>query len=67
MDPVSTVLLVYLGIGAVVGVAFVTVGIDRVDVAARGAYPFRALILPSLVALWPIVLLRWAALSKRTA
>jgi hypothetical protein len=54
----------WLAIGAVVGVAFLFLGIDQVDRAARGAYAFRPLLLPGLALLWPFVLLRWYALAR---
>jgi hypothetical protein len=54
----------WLAIGAVVGVAFLFVGIDRVDDAAHGGYAFRPLLLPGLTLLWPFVLLRWYALAR---
>ena len=50
---------------ALAGVAFalwfVTVGVVRLDPAARGtARTFRALILPGSAALWPLLAARWA-------
>jgi uncharacterized membrane protein len=54
----------WLAIGGLVGVAFLFVGIDRVDDAARGAYAFRPLLLPGLVLLWPFVVLRWYLLAR---
>ncbi len=54
----------WLVIGAFVGVAFLFLGIGRVDPAARGSYAFRPLLLPGLVLLWPFVALRWFALSR---
>jgi hypothetical protein len=53
------VVTIYLAIGGVVGLAFLFVGIDRVDPAARGAYAFRPLLLPGLTLLWPFVVARW--------
>jgi hypothetical protein len=50
---------IWLAIGVVVGVAFLFLGIDRIDPAARGSYAFRPLLLPGLVLLWPFVALRW--------
>lgn len=47
--------------GAIVGLAFLLFGIERMDSSARGAYGFRPLLLPGLALLWPYVLLRWAA------
>ena len=43
--------------------AFLLVGLDRIDPVARGAYGFRPLLLPGLVLLWPWVVLRWARLA----
>lgn len=54
---------IYLAIGIVVGVAFLFLGIDRVDPAARGSYAFRPLLLPGLALLWPFVAIRWYRLS----
>ena len=57
------IVTIYLAIGVVVGVAFLFVGIDRADPAARGAYAFRPLLLPGLTLLWPCVVVRWARSS----
>jgi len=54
----------WLAIGIIVGVAFLFLGIGRIDPAARGSYAFRPLLLPGLVLLWPFVALRWYALSR---
>lgn len=52
--------LVYTGIGLVVALAFVCVGVGRVDVVAKGSsVVFRVFILPGCVGLWPVVLLKW--------
>lgn len=51
----------YAGLGMVVGIAFLLLGLDRVDPAARGAYAFRPLLLPGLALLWPLVLVRTLA------
>ncbi|MGB0507710.1 MAG: hypothetical protein ACPGGK_16105 [Pikeienuella sp.] len=50
-------------LGLAVAALFLTVGIDRLDEDARGAYFFRALILPGVVLIWPVVLLRWIVLE----
>ncbi len=55
---------IYLVIGGVVGVAFLFLGIDRVDPAARGSYAFRPLLLPGLAMLWPFVVCRWFVLAR---
>jgi hypothetical protein len=54
----------WLGIGVLVGVAFLFLGIDRVDDSAHGAYAFRPLLLPGLVLLWPFIVLRWYQLAR---
>ena len=47
-------------VGVLFAVAFVTVGVGRVDAAAKGAgVGFRLLILPGAAALWPVLLRRW--------
>ncbi len=53
----------YALIGGVVALAFLMFGIDRHDPVARGAYVFRALLVPGLVLLWPLVALRWGRLE----
>jgi hypothetical protein len=55
---------IWLAIGVVVGIAFLFLGIDRVDPAARGSYAFRPLLLPGLTLLWPFVVVRWFVLSR---
>lgn len=51
-------------IGALVCVAFLLVGIDRIDPAAHDAYAFRPLLIPGIIAIWPLVLWRWWTLEK---
>lgn len=58
---------IWLAVGVIVGVAFLFLGIDRVDPAARGSYAFRPLLLPGLVLLWPFVAVRWFTLARRRA
>lgn len=54
----------YGWIGLAVALAFLLWGIDRIDAAARGAYPFRVLLVPGIVVLWPLVLVRWMQVSQ---
>ncbi|MEX3017555.1 hypothetical protein [Gymnodinialimonas hymeniacidonis] len=49
----------YCMIGAVVALAFLTIGMDRIDEDARGAYAFRPLLVPAILLIWPLVLWRW--------
>jgi hypothetical protein len=47
--------------GAAFALAFVTVGVTKIDPAARGtSRAFRALILPGSLALWPFLAAKWA-------
>ncbi|MEP3784570.1 hypothetical protein [Ascidiaceihabitans sp.] len=46
-------------VGAAVALAFLTIGIDRIDEDAQGAYVFRPLLIPGILLLWPLVLWRW--------
>ncbi len=52
-------------VGGLVALAFLTLGIDQIMAAARGAYAFRPLLVPGLVLLWPIVVWRWRALAGK--
>lgn len=51
------------GVGALVALAFLSFGVDRLDEDARGAYVFRLLIVPGVLLLWPLVLWRWHILA----
>ena len=51
----------YALIGVVFGIPFVLRGADRIDPVAPGSSRgFRLIILPGVVALWPLLALRWA-------
>lgn len=51
----------YIAAGFLFGLVFVTVGVTRIDPAARGtSMAFRLLILPGSVALWPVLATKWA-------
>lgn len=50
----------YALVGVGFGLVFVTVGVARVDPAARGAgWGFRLLVFPGAAALWPLLAWRW--------
>lgn len=57
---IVTIAGVYLGIGVIVALVFVTVLIERVSSGARTAAPlqFRILIFPGCVVLWPFILMQ---------
>ena len=54
-------------IGASVVAVFLTIGIDRTDENARGAYGFRPLLIPAILLIWPLVLWRWWQIETRAA
>ena len=61
-------LTVYALIGAVFAVAFVTIGIQRVDsVAEHAPLGFRLIVLAGVAALWPLLLVRWFRSAPRAA
>lgn len=69
IETMSRLLLLYGACGLAFGLVFVAWGVGRVDAAARGApLAFRLVILPGVVALWPVLARRWArALRKGEA
>jgi hypothetical protein len=68
MDAIATVLfgvlVAYIAIGLIAGLAFVAAGIVRVQ-AVPVTIGARILLLPGATALWPVVLARWFS-SKRS-
>jgi hypothetical protein len=62
MDMIATialgVLVIYVAIGLLAGLAFVVAGVTRVQ-AAPVTIGARILLLPGATALWPLVLARW--------
>ena len=52
-------LRIWASIGAIVAAIFLTIGMDRIDEDARGAYIFRPLLIPGVLVIWPLVLWRW--------
>ena len=63
-DPVEVILCLWGAAGLIVALAFLAVGIDRVDESAHGAYAVRPLLVPGLVLLWPLILWRWFVLAR---
>ena len=60
--PEIVVLLIagYGVVGVLFALAFVSIGIGRIDPAAQtGGWGFRLLALPGSVALWPLLAMRW--------
>lgn len=51
---------IYAAAGLLFAVPFVLRGVNRIDrVAAAGTWGFRLIIVPGVVALWPLLLRRW--------
>jgi hypothetical protein len=51
---------IYAFIGLLFGLLFVTWGVSRIDPSARGAgVGFRLMVLPGVMALWPLMGRRW--------
>ena len=51
---------IYVAIGVIFAIPFVIRGVNRVDPgAADGTWGFRLIIVPGVVALWPILMRRW--------
>jgi hypothetical protein len=60
MSVILVILGAYLALGFAFALAFVSVGIGRIDHSARsGPIGFRVLTIPGSMALWPLVALRW--------
>ncbi len=65
---VLVVLGAYGAVGIIVGIALVARGVDRIDPAMRGSpKSVRLVILPGCIALWPIMLAKWARAPKQEA
>ena len=51
--------------GAAFAVAFLLLGVHRVDpVAEHSSIGFRLIVVPGVVALWPLLLSRWLKVSR---
>jgi len=64
----SGFLTLYLACGLLFASAFITIGVVKVDPAARGtSVLFRLLILPATVALWPLLAAQWIKALRQGA
>ena len=60
-EGIVLLLAIYAAAGLLFGLVFVTVGIGRVDIRAlKAPLGFRLIILPGVVAFWPLLAKRWA-------
>lgn len=58
----------YLGVGLIFGLAFITWGVERLDHATKGTSRlFRLLLLPGSIALWPWLARRWMQMKEVTS
>ena len=64
MDTIAVILfgalVVYLAVGLLTAIAFVTSGVTRVQ-SAPVTIGARILLIPGAVALWPLIMSRWLA------
>jgi uncharacterized membrane protein YdfJ with MMPL/SSD domain len=59
-EVLTVVVGVYVAAGVLFAVPFVLRGVNRIDpVAQGGTWGFRLIIVPGVVALWPLLALRW--------
>jgi len=70
IEMISTLLVtlvgIYVLIGILVALPFILRGAGWLDpAAAQGSAGFRILILPGAIALWPLLLWKWAAAVRR--
>lgn len=53
-------LAIYLLIGLIFAVPFVTLGIGRIDEGAKESrWGFRMIVIPGVIAVWPLLLRKW--------
>ena len=56
----SNALLIYLLLGVVFALVFITIGAGKLDEKAKGtSWVFKVLLFPGAMALWPVLLLKW--------
>ena len=69
---IATVILLlvglYLGIGLLFGLIFITWSVERLDHATKGtSWLFRLLLLPGSIAFWPWLAHRWMQMKEETS
>ena len=56
---------IYLALGLLFAVPFAARGVNRIDpIANGGTWGFRLMIVPGVVALWPLLLMRWVRAAQ---
>ena len=59
------VVAIYLALGFIFSIAFITKGVDKLDEGANGAsLGFRLIIIPGTMIFWPLLLRKWLNSSK---
>ena len=59
---IVTAVEIYLVAGLLFAIPFVARGVNRIDPVAReSSWGFRLIILPGVIALWPVLARRWVA------
>lgn len=60
VEPILNAAALYAAAGGLFALAFLALGLPRIDNGAKGAgMVFRLVILPGLIALWPLMMIRW--------
>jgi hypothetical protein len=61
----GTALLIYICCGILFSIAFIAKGITKTDEAAHGSgWGFKIIIIPGVIALWPVLLVKWMKAKK---
>ncbi len=64
-EAILGVVFSYAAVGLLFGLAFATFGLNKVDPAARGtSLSFRLLMLPGIIAFWPLLAVKWLKASR---
>jgi len=59
------VVAIYLALGFIFSIAFITKGVDKIDEGAHGAsLGFRIIIIPGTMIFWPLLLRKWLNSTK---
>ena len=62
VELITLLLGLYFALGLIFAGPFVLKGVERVDPAAKGAkWRFKVLLIPGVMAFWPLLLKRWVS------
>ena len=63
---ILTAIMIYLLLGLVFALAFVTKGAGKIDEAAQESGPgFKIIIIPGTMVFWPVLLKKWLKATKK--